>query len=139
MSIKYKPLGVEEESLKGKETSTPYIFELKNKSKRLICFGLEHTQDYNHEQFMKFDSILENIDSGIVLVEVDNIIFKEPKKKLLGELDYIIPRVEEKRLDIKGVDKMLPPCNRTLWHPAGTVFFEILKFFLLISKDKRDI
>lgn len=102
--IKYRPLKIEEEILREKETPTPCIFELEKNSKKLICFGIKHTNNFSDRQFKKFDEVLENLGEGIVLVEAEDRLLKTQNKNFPNELGYIIPRVIEENLEIKGID-----------------------------------
>jgi hypothetical protein len=104
--MKPKILSIKEEIKKSRKVSSPYIIEFKKNKKRLICFGINHVSkgDFSSEQFKKFDKILKSIKKGIVLVEAPNNYIKNSRGNVLGELDYIIPKVKKKKLDIEGVD-----------------------------------
>jgi len=97
--INFRPLSITEEISKARNTPSPFVINLSNGRKRLVCFGLEHTSDSSHPQFRVFDEFLDSFDSGVSLVESPDI-----SKSLLPELKQIVPSASKKGLVVRGVD-----------------------------------
>ncbi|MDP2947721.1 MAG: hypothetical protein Q8N88_06425 [Nanoarchaeota archaeon] len=89
--VKYKPLSIEEEIKKDKESSTPYILELKSKNKNLICFGIKHSSDFSEKQFEPLLQFIKKSDA--ILIETFDV-----KKEYDNEIKFILSKSENKQI-----------------------------------------